>query len=149
MEIDLLIFGLGIFASVIGYALVNFLLKPYLAYRDVVFQIGSNLGYYSHIITSPGSSDKLSDEAQKVLRKSSFDLQAAYLKIPVLVRLIFVIFRLIPSDEDVSYASGSLIFLHNSVHISGKTDENYKELQNIFTKLNIRELKNRYNLKRR
>ncbi len=134
---DLIIFGLGILVPGIGYVLLNLFIKPYLDYRNTVFKVGSKLGYYSNIITSPGISEKLSNEATDILRELSFELQESYSKI-----------RLVPNDENVSYVSGSLIFLSNSVHREGKTDENYKELQEIYTKLDIKELRNRYNLKK-
>lgn len=145
MKEELLIFLLGVVASLVGFALLNFVVKPIITYKKKVLWIASELRFYAHIITSPGASKELADEASKAIRKCSCSLEANYLAVPL--KDLLVLMNIVPTDKKVSEASGALMFISNSLHREGKTFENHNSLKTVYLNLNIKELKNRHNIK--
>ncbi|MEO6109682.1 MAG: hypothetical protein ABIP50_01565 [Candidatus Saccharimonadales bacterium] len=142
---ELLIFFLGIATSLLSYIGYNFLLKPIISLNEFKAKIGHTLTYYSHIITSPGRG-KLADEASPIIRDLAFELEEKYLLVPL--NKLATFFRLIPARNSVVTVKGQIIFMSNSVSADGKTDQNHKALEEVFTLLNIKELEPRNNNKK-
>lgn len=135
---QLLIFFLGVIAAIVAYIFSNFFLEPINRYYEIRSKIGYKLTYYSHIITSPGSSDKLMKEAYAIIRDLACDLERRYLAIRL--RRLTSHLRAIPSDNTINSAKGELIFISNSLGESGSHDKNIIAIGRIFKLLGIKEL---------
>ena len=129
------LFFSGIIASGLGYIATNFFILPYRRFKETKAKIGRELLYYAHAITSP-QSGLLADEAQPVIRRLAVELEEKYLLLPM-KRLVPM---LIPSKKDVKEAKGSLIRISNNLRRIESVDMNLKDLQQIYTNLNINEL---------
>ena len=137
---ELLVFFLGVVTAILGYIFSNFVLAPIKKYYDVKAEIGAKLTYYSHIITSPGSSENLAKEAEPVIRGLAIDLERSYLSIPF--REAFVMLKILPTNKTTSTARGQLILLSNSLDRGTQIDQNLEALAGVFVLLNIKELDN-------
>lgn len=144
MKNQILIFLLGIFTSVLGYVIANYLIAPIRDYKQAKAKIGEELLYYSHAITSP-QSGSLADEAHPVIRRLAVDLEEKYLLIPL--RYIWVKTHTIPSRGSVKEAKGCIIRISNSLGKNNSVDLNIRDMMTVYTKLDIDELEERYNLK--
>lgn len=135
MQLDLLIFFLTIAVGIIGFFVIKGVADPILEYRKLVREIGKNLTFYSHIITSPGVSKQLADDGQASLRRLAGELEVAYLSIPLHRQLFSKIF-LVPNEQSVQQAKGNMIFLSNSLHSESNRD-NYDIWAEVYRLLKI------------
>lgn len=122
--------------AVLGYLLTVGVIKPLLDFHKKKADIGIQLNYYSHIITSPGTG-KLADEAAPVIRRLAMEIESEYLALQF--KGIFTKLRAIPDREHILGAKRALVFLSNSLH-NGETEENHIKLGEVFTKLSIDEV---------
>jgi len=120
-----------------GYLFTVGIIQPLLRYERKKTDIGIKLNYYSNIVTSPGTSKVLADEAERVLRTLAVELEAEYLGVQF--REMFVKLRAIPLQADIVIAKRDMIFLSNSVH-RGNVEVNHIKLGEIFTVLRIDEV---------
>ncbi len=144
MKLQILIFLLGVVASILGYFIANYLIMPIRDYKRAKAKIGRELLYYSHAITSPHNGP-LANEAHPVIRRLAVELEERYLLIPL--RYIWVKTGIIPNKENVKDAKGSIIRISNSLGEKNSVDLNIRDMITVYTKLDIDELEERNNQK--
>ena len=125
----------GVAVYIIGEILLKFVLEPLQEYKKVIGKIDNKLKYYANVITNSGLPKDMVDEAVKVLRDISCELEATYKQISF--KHFFNKIYVIPKEKQVSDASKSLIYLANSSGMIGKEVENSEEIEKVREKLNI------------
>ncbi len=123
--------------AILAFLVVAGVVRPLQRYFDKLNELSVQLGYYSNILTSPGSSDSLADEAQPIIRRLSLELEVAYLNIQF--RKLVIGMNQIPNEKDMIDAKGRLIRLSNSAH-RGDSHQNLKDICNVIKLLKIQEI---------
>jgi hypothetical protein len=104
----------GVLVLVVGQFLMKLFIEPLFALRSHIGEIADCLIHYAHIYANPGSAGKeLMQEAKDALRQKASILQSRAYSLPFYT--LFALFRLVPSKDNISQASGKLIALSNSV----------------------------------
>ncbi len=119
----------GLFVGLITYYLTELFFKPYIKYKDIVYEIDMNLVYYDNanyllpfIVEEEGSSgahSKKVEEGKKIHRQTAGKLRAAYFHLPALAK-----WYLKKKKVDPLEASKSLIGLSNTY--DQPKDERYR-----------------------
>lgn len=76
---------ISIVSGALGYLIANFWIRPILRYRDVKYQVLSDLIFYASAINADGMNEKIKDRVSHRIeanKRHSADLMACYLDIP-------------------------------------------------------------------
>ena len=130
---NLILVIVGVVIGSLSYLSKSFIFEPLQDLRKVQGSIRNRLKYFAGVLTSPGSVKKeLSDEASRVCRELSCELEEKYYSIPF--RNALIKFKFLQPERNIDEAARKLIFLSNSAH-AGKPLENNDAIQTISSML--------------
>ncbi len=110
MEIFLTIIS-GVCVFILSQYILEFVLKPYKEYRNVIVKIDNKLKFYSNVIVNPPFSEQLPQDyivAKDEMRGLSCDLESSY-------KNLFFIFKNKEKEKIISDVAKDLIWLSNAI----------------------------------
>lgn len=120
----------GIIVASLAYLLKNFVFDQILEFQKVKGRIRNRLRYYANAIDSTSLNEKSIQEVWSEFRQLSCDLEEKYFAIFILVRLRVICWLFaLPSKNNITEVSASLIYLSNSVGDEGENCESPANLK--------------------
>lgn len=109
-ELYTVLISLG--AGALGYLIVTFWVQPVLRYRNIRYQIVSDLGFYRDVVNAEGLDASMKQRLDRRVennRRSAADLTAIFIALPRLYKCWLCI-----QGIDVQQASSTLMGLSNT-----------------------------------